>query len=175
MTLVAVLPTRAGLASVAGVGVDGGDHPVSGNLAGDLPPSGALAFTGDPFDILARDQRQQRQRLSRLRVRFGLLGVGPAQCGHDGQRVAHQGIDQLFACGFVVPGDLGFARLGVVARGCIPHHCVLAADNDHSNPADRGDQLGDGVLGGDGVVEDRRVQRPSRSSFSPRRCRRSPL
>ena len=34
----------------------------------------------------------------------------------------------------------------------------MASGDDPSHPADRRDQLGDGVLGGHGVVEERRVE-----------------
>jgi hypothetical protein len=53
---------------VPGIGVHRGDHPVVGDLAGDPPPPvGAVAALGR-LDILPGDQRQQRQRGSRLLV-----------------------------------------------------------------------------------------------------------
>ena len=48
--------------------------------------------------------------------------------------------------------------LGSALRG---HHLAGAGDLA-ADPADRGDQLGHGVLAGDRVIEDRGVQRPPR-------------
>jgi hypothetical protein len=61
--LVAVALVRAGLAGMARLRVDGGAHPILGNLAGDPPGPRPLAR----LHILAGNQREQRHRL-------GLLG-----------------------------------------------------------------------------------------------------
>ena len=98
-----VLATWHGLVRVPGLGVDGGDHPVRGDLAGDPPPAvGAVGALGG-FDVLPGDQRQQRHRLG---------GRGPRSCvGQVRQQpvgVADQGVDQLVAGVAVVPGDRRF-------------------------------------------------------------------
>ena len=104
MGLEPVLAAVAALVRVPGVGVDGGDHPVRRDLAGDPPPPvGAVGALGG-LDVLAGDQRQQRHRLGRLaRPSRRVARVEP---GQHRQRVADQRVDQLVAGGRVVPGDL---------------------------------------------------------------------
>ena len=81
--LVSVLAMVDGLVDVAGVGVDGGDDPVYGDLPGDLPPAvGAVRALGR-FDVLACDQREQRHRLGSLVVEFP-LGCGGGEHLHHG-------------------------------------------------------------------------------------------
>jgi hypothetical protein len=58
----AVTPVRAGLAGMARLRIDGGDHPISCDLASDPPPARPLTR----LDILACHQRQQRDRLGLL-------------------------------------------------------------------------------------------------------------
>jgi hypothetical protein len=60
--LVTVAFVGAGLAGMAGLGVDDGDDPILGDPPGDPPRAGALAR----LDILAGHQRQQRDRLGLL-------------------------------------------------------------------------------------------------------------
>ena len=77
---------------MAGVGVDGGDHPIRGHLLGDAPaPVGAIGAL-DGFHVLAGDQRQQRHRLGGPRTQL-LLGQMPQQP----VRIADQRIHQLLA------------------------------------------------------------------------------
>jgi hypothetical protein len=99
--LVAVPPLRAGLAGMAGLRVDGGEHPVVGDLAGDPPASWPLAR----LNVLAGDQGQQRDRLS-------LLGLQPAvgDRRQQRQRVVDQSRHQRLLGPEVIPGALGFAR-----------------------------------------------------------------
>jgi hypothetical protein len=77
---------------VAGVGVHSGDDPVRGGAFHDLPaPVGAIrTFCG--FDVLAGDQRQQRDRFGGFRVEFGVGEVSQDLVG-----VGDQGVDQLGA------------------------------------------------------------------------------
>ena len=154
MRLVAVLAPRAGLVRVSRLGVDGGDHPVRGHPPGDAPsPVGAIRALGG-LDILAGDQRQQRHRLGRSWAQF-LLGQVPEQS----QRVADQGVDQLVAGALIVPGDPRFSRPGVVMGPALLGDHRVRAGHLAGHPPDRGDQLGDRVLGGHRVVEDRGIQR----------------
>ena len=126
-----------------------------------MPLTTVIVVGVHPFDVLACDQRQQRHSLTCRRRRIRALGIGSAHRGHDRQRVADQGIDQLLAGSLVVPGDIGFSGRGVVGGGAQPRHHVRATRDNRGDPADGGDQLGDGVLGGDRVVEDGRIQRPA--------------
>jgi hypothetical protein len=93
------------LAGVPGLGVDGGDHPVFGDLAGDPPsPIGPVAALGG-LDVLPGDQRQQRHR------RGGRLGqFRVPDRGHQRVRVVHQGRDQGVLGARVIPVDLRLAR-----------------------------------------------------------------
>ena len=61
----------------------------------------------------------------------------------------------------VVPGDPRLARAGVVVGPAVARDHLGRAGHLTGHPADRGDQLGDRVLGGDRVVEDRGVHRPA--------------
>lgn len=61
------------LVHVAGVGVDGGDHPIRNDVPGDAPaPVGAIGAL-DGFHVLAGDQAQKCHRLGRPRAQL-LLG-----------------------------------------------------------------------------------------------------
>ena len=64
----------------------------------------------------------------------------------------------------VGPVDPRLARLGVVVPGAHRRDHLAAAGHLPAHPADRRDQLGDGVLGGHRVVEDRGVHRPAPST-----------
>lgn len=77
------------------------------------------------------------------------------------QGVGDQGVHQLEACLLVVPGDAGFARIGVVVGPAVCGGHGVGAGHFADHPADRGDQLGHCVLGGHRVVQDRGVQRPA--------------
>jgi hypothetical protein len=156
----AVLAAFAGLVGMAGIRVDDRDDPVRGDGARDAPapvaPIGALGG----FDVLTGDQRQQRHRLGLLGLEPLVPGVARFEPGQHRERVVDQHRDQLVTGLGVVPGDLGFARAGVVMpRG--PGRDDLGGATDLAgDPADRGDQLGHGVLAGDRVIQDRRIQRP---------------
>jgi hypothetical protein len=64
MRLEPVLPAVHRFVGMPGIGVDHRDHPVRGDLPGDLlPPIGPIAAL-DGFDVLTGDQRQQVQSLS---------------------------------------------------------------------------------------------------------------
>ncbi len=86
---------------VPGLRVDGRDHSVRGDLPGD-PPRPAVPFlssrgrtgvgagvgVGDPFDVLAGDQAEQPDCVSR-----GLVQDDPivGQLGHGGQHRGRRG------------------------------------------------------------------------------------
>ena len=63
VTLVAVEAAGRGLVAVTGVGIDGGDDPVLGDLAGDAEPAVVAVF-----EVLADHRRQQLGGLGRPRV-----------------------------------------------------------------------------------------------------------
>jgi hypothetical protein len=72
MRPIPVAALLGGLAGVAGIGVDGGDDPVGGHLAGDPPaPIGPIRALGR-FHVLAGDQRQQPNRCLLLLVQLGV-------------------------------------------------------------------------------------------------------
>jgi hypothetical protein len=164
MGLVAVLAAFTGLVSVPGVGVHGRDHPVRRRRASNAPPPvGAIGVLGR-LHVLACDQRQQRHRLRRPAARgLDCLGVQRVQ---QRQGVADQHADQLVPGGRVVPRDTRLARLGVVLPsqhnepGALTGDQGLGAGHLPADPTDLGDQLGDSVLTGNRVIEDRGVQRP---------------
>ena len=153
------VPVPAGLGRLAGVpglGVHGRDHPVLGDLAGDPPPPvGPVGALGG-LDVLPGDQRQQRQR-----GRGRLVQVRVRERGHQRVRVVHQRRDQRVLRRRVVPVDLRLARPGVVVPGAHRRDLLRRAGHLPGHPADRRDQLGDGVLGGHRIGQDRRVHRPA--------------
>jgi hypothetical protein len=153
------------LASVASIRINGGDDPIRGDLAGDLagdPPApiGPIRTlsTLSRLHILACHQRQQRQQ--RHRSLLLLIQLGALQRRDQRGRVVDQRRHQRILGGRVVPVDLRLARGGVVVAAA--HRCDLGGRAGHlpPDPADRGDQLGDGVLGGDRIGQDRGVHRP---------------
>jgi hypothetical protein len=76
------------------------------------------------------------------------------------QRVSDQGIHQRGPGRLVIPGDLRLTRIGIVMRGAPRRRHLRRTRHLPDHPADRGDQLGDGVLGGHRVIEHHRIQRP---------------
>jgi hypothetical protein len=57
----------------------------------------------------------------------------------------------------VVPGTLGPARTVIVVGGQLD---LAGRSHQPAHPTDRRDQLGDGVLGGDRILQDGGVQHP---------------
>ena len=154
---VAVPAGLGGLAGVPGLGVHGGDHPVFGDLAGDPPPPvGPVGALGG-LDVLPGDQGQQRHR------RRGRARPASASCQrrHQRVRVVHQRRDQRVLGRRVVPVDLRLARPGVVMPGAHRRDLLRRAGHLPRHPPDRRDQLGDGVLGGHRIGQDRGVHRPA--------------
>ncbi len=99
-------------------------------------------------------------------ARGGAAGDAPAellvgQVAQQPQRVGDQCVDELGAGLFVVPGDLRLARVGVVVSGALRSGDRVGAGDLADRRADGGDDLGDGVLGGDRVVQHGGVQRPA--------------
>ena len=139
---------------VAGIGVDGGDHPIGCHLSGDAPaPVGAIGAL-HRFHVLAGDQRQQRHRLRRAGTQV-LLGRMPQQP----VGIADQPVDQPIPGVGVVPGDHRFTRVVIVMGAAVLPDHLHRARHLAAHPADRADQLGDGVLGGHRVIEHRGIQR----------------
>jgi hypothetical protein len=101
---------------------------------------------------LAGDQGQQCHRLGLLVVRLQ-VGDRPKHA----QRVVDQSRHQRLGGLWIVPRTLGLARPIIVVGSKLdparPWH-------QPADPADRCDQLGDGVLGGDRVGQDGGVQHP---------------
>jgi hypothetical protein len=148
MRLEAVPVGVGGLVGVAGFGVDGGDDPVSGGAGGDAPLPGPV--TG--LDVLACHQRQQGHRIGLLVAQLQVL-----RRPHQLVGVVDQLGDETVDIGRVLPVTGRAATFEVVLAD---PHCPQLGD-EASNPADLGDEHGDGVLALHGVVEDRRVQRPA--------------
>ena len=160
---VRAVPVAAGfrrLAGVPGIGVDSRDHPVFGDLAGDLPPPVGPVTALGGLHVLPGHQRQQRQRrggrLVQLRVR---------ERTDQRVRVVDQDRDQRVLRGRVVPVDLRLARRGVVVAGAHGRDLLRRTGHGPRHPPHRGDQLGDRVLGGHRIGQDRRVHRPAPSAL----------
>ncbi len=149
----AVLAALHRLVGMAGLGVDGGDHPVRGRPFGDAPPPiGAIGIV-NRFYVLAGDQRQ-------LRDRFGSAGT-EFLVGHMPQHavgIADQRVHQRGSRGGIIPADRRFPRIVVIMGSAVGGDHLTGAGHLTTNPTDRPDQLGHGVLGGYRVVEDREVQ-----------------
>ena len=139
-----------------GVGVDHRDHPVLGDPAGDPPrPTARRRLVLDPLDVLTGDQRQQRQRLSLLRIP---LEVG--KMTEQPVRISDQRIHDRGPGLHVVPGDRRLAGIVVLVRRTqLADHRGGAGDVS-ADPTDRCDQLRHRVPGGDRIIEDGGVQRP---------------
>jgi hypothetical protein len=105
---------------------------------------------------LAGDQRQQRDRLSLLGLQ---LQVGDHR--QQRQRVVDQPRHQRLLGVGVVPGAHWLAWTVVVVGGQLD---LTGHSHQPADPADRRDQLGDGVLGGDRTGQDGGVQHPPAAS-----------
>lgn len=105
------------------------------------------------FHVLSCYQSQQGGRVGRLAGELcGADGIQQCQC------VVDQGRDEFLGCRCVVPGDTWFAGVAVVVAGAPGVDQLLPAWYVPANPADRGNQLCDGVLTGDGIIENGGVQ-----------------
>lgn len=138
------------------LGVGGGHRAVTDGPLGDAPaPVAAVGVVGG-LHVLARDQGQQPDGVRRGLPEF-LLGEAAQQV----ECVGDQGVDQVGARLLIVPCDLRLAGVGVVVGGAPDGGGLPGVGDLADEPADRGDQLGDGVLGGDRVVQHGGVQRAS--------------
>ena len=155
MGLVAVEAAVARLVAVAGLGINGRDDPVLGHAPHDAKDAVVARLC-----VLAGDQGQQ---------------VGGPHCAggerlfvqglEGGHGVADQGVDQGFARRLVVPvarrladgGVLVVAQQGGADR---PGQWAAGLIEGGEQLADGGAQLGDGVLGGHGVMQWSRVEDP---------------
>ena len=104
MALVAVKAAGAALVAMAGIGVDGGDHPVGGDLTGD--PEHPLAAQ---FQILAHHRRHQPRGLGHRRGQRAALKGSEHRTGILGTRIHQHRPGRL-----VVPVDLRLGQTGVV-------------------------------------------------------------
>ena len=148
MRLEAVGAHRRRLVAVPGLGVDRRDHPVPGDCTCDAPASWLFAR----FDVLARDQGEQPDRLLRLGgVRRTL------HCSKHCLRVMHQPAHERTAGGCIRPIDHRLAALVTRRR----QRDERSLGHDPAHLSDRADELGNGVLRGHGVVEDARVECPA--------------
>ena len=156
-----VLPAMHGLMGVPRLGVHDADHPVRGDAAGDLPaPVGAVG-PGRRLDVLARDQRQQRDRLGRRPVE-----TPGAEDLEQRESVADQRIDQDRA-GFAVVAR-AHLRLTPDCRSPLrtaPPSVTTSAAPGTSRRTLRyhRDQLRHGVLGRDRIIKDGRRPVPAGS------------
>ncbi len=152
-----VAALRLRFAGMPRLAVHGADHPVRGNLPRDPPPPIRPVASLGRFHVLPGDQRQKPQR-----VRRRLVPLRRARANEGiqhRQSVIHQVADQALLRGRVVPVDVRLARPGVTQLARRRDH-LAGAGHHPRHLADRGHQLGDGVLGGDRVVEHRRVHAP---------------
>ena len=85
-----------------GLGIDRGDDPVLGHLAGDPPRPWLIAL----FDVLTGDQRQQSDQPLLL-----VIELDPVERVEDRSGVGDQSGDELVAGGRVIPGACRLARL----------------------------------------------------------------
>ena len=97
---------------------------------------------------------------------LSLIGDTPEERGKTRMRVMDQPVDQRRFGIRVVPRAHRLARRVVVMRHDV-HHTSLG--NQTPDPPDRGHQLRDRVLSRDRVIEQRRVQRPTRLAFEDAR------
>jgi hypothetical protein len=134
-----------GLVTVTGLRIDCRDDPVLGDLLRDAP--GAFFRTG--LDVLARDESKEADIVVALLAEPSGFGRG-----EDGEGVVHEPGDKGVAGALVGPLDDGLAAF--VARR--QKRDARRLGHRAADPSHRRDELGDGVLGGDGVVEDGRVE-----------------
>jgi hypothetical protein len=152
MRLVAVKAVGGGLVPVAGLAIDRGDDPV-GRGALEDPEAAVVGL----FDVLTGDGGQQFGRLSGSRIQplapQGVMGsVG----------VTDQLIHQRLPGSPVGPVTSRLARRGVVIL-TLQARSHLSLERGWTSPQqspDRAPQHRDGVLGGDRVLQGRRVQHP---------------
>jgi hypothetical protein len=103
-----------------------------------------IIIRGDPLDVLAGDQRQQRHCLAGDGVRIHRLGTGPLNAAP-------------IATASPTRASTSCSRAAVSSQalsglpGCGPEsgHHILAVGHDCGDPADRRHQRSDGVLDGD--------------------------
>ena len=143
---------------MAGLDIDRRDHSVLGDLSRDLP--GARLFTR--FDVLARDESEQANGLAGHLARRAVL-----RCREHRLGVVDQSGNECVSRNPVGPLDDG---LGALVSGRRQRHRA-GLGNDATHLADRRDELGDSVLGGHRVIEDRRIKGPT--ALSPQHAGRS--
>jgi hypothetical protein len=138
--------------------VHSGHDPVGGDLAGDAPPPVAAIRPFGGFDVLTGDQCQQRQHRPRPLVQPVALVTGERL--EQRVRVVDQRRNQHVLRARLIPVDRRLTRRGVVMPGTHRREGLGPTRHQPSDPPDHRDQLGDGVLGGDRVGQDRGVHRP---------------
>lgn len=100
-----VLTAGTGLVDVPAVGIDGGDDRLGRGAPTGPPAAVPTVGTVRGFDVLARDQSRQPDRVRRFLPEI-LLG----QTAQQPQRVTDEGVDQDGPGLLVVPGDPRLAR-----------------------------------------------------------------
>ena len=148
-----------------GTGVDSRDHPVFGDLAGDLPPPVGPVIALGGLHVLPGHQRQQRQRRGGLLVQLRVL-----EHIHQRVRVVDQDRDQRVPRAGVVPVDLRLARRAVIMARAHGRDLLRRTRHGPRHPAHRGDQLGDRALGSHRIGQDRGVHSRRRRPFSTTVC-----
>ena len=151
MGLVTVPIARLRLVHVPRLRIDGGNHPVLGRGPRDTPRAVGPVRVG--FDVLASDQRQQRDQLSLIVVESDALNRGEHR-----QRVVHEPAHQNVAGHRVVPRARRLGAAGVVMSG---HHNRRGSLHGAAHPANHRHQLRHRVLRRHRVVQQRRIQRPA--------------
>jgi hypothetical protein len=129
---------------------------VRSGAPGDASASVAAVGVLGGLDVLPGDEGQDAHRVRGL---LSELLIG--QVAQQPQGIGDQRVDQFGAGLLVVPGDAGLARVVVVVCGG-PHRCHFSGPgNVAEHRADGGDDLSDGVLRGDRVVQHGGVQGPA--------------
>jgi hypothetical protein len=154
MRLVAVEATVAGLVSVPGLRVDGGDDPIGGDFAGDAQPPVVAGLK-----VLPEDGGQQLHRLGDRLVQV----LAPGQDAEQRIPVTGPGIDQRLAGGLVVPIHDRLARAGVVVTSGkhLPQRPGQTGTGRRQQTADRRTDQRDRVHRGDRVIQRRGIQHSS--------------
>jgi hypothetical protein len=120
-----------------------GDDPVFGDFAGDAPQPVNAVGSFDGFHVLPGHQRAS-----------GPTPAGPARPAPP-RRTPISAVASFTSAetnaslaGWVIPVDAGLAQPTVVVPGAHRRDLLGCAGYLPTDPVDRGDQLGDGVLSG---------------------------
>ena len=148
---VAVSPT--GFVSMARFGINGGDHPILRYPLRDTPLARPIAG----FDVLARDQRQQRNRVGLLLAQHHAVVDEVFGRPHQLVRVINKLRHEPVPIGRVIEIAWRTSRFKVV----FTHPHLTQFGDEFADPADLRGQHRDRVLAGHCVIEHRGIQRPT--------------